>query len=256
MSPRTVAGTMLADLGATNAGGGILFIELDFGSGTQYLTNAPVNISWNSQTWVAVGGAIAVAGTQERWEPGSSARLSLSGVDPSILALVLGVQSRGRLCKIWWAHYDQTAGTILADPVLLFAGLMSDAFDITESHDPNTGAGTVDIATRISERVSDVGRLRGIRTNVHSHQASGIPGAATDTFFAPTTGLLGTRIFWNTEAPSQHTLPPPGGQAPTIPGDPSRPPPPAWSPSAPGSPPPPTPKTPYVPLMPGGPPGT
>jgi hypothetical protein len=150
-----------------------------------------------------------MAGSQERWEPGSACRISLSGVDQSILAAILTLESRGRRCKIWWGHYDQAAGTIIADP------LMNDTFDITESHDPATGAGTVDIATRISERVSDVGRLRGIRTNVQSHQASGIPGASTDTFFHNVAGLLGTRIFCATEAPlvpqAPYVPPPPPG---------------------------------------------
>jgi hypothetical protein len=226
--PRTLGSPMLADLGATSAEACAL-LELDFAGATQYLTNAPLPVSWNSHTWVAVGGALVCSGTSERWEPGSSMRLSLSGVDPSILALVLQLQYRGRRATLWWAHWDRATATVISNPALLFSGNMNDAFDVSHQQDAS-GAGTMTIETRITERISDVGRLRGIRTNVHSHQASGIPGAATDTFFMNVAGLVGTRVFWNTDAIYDGTRQlPHGARDPIIgPGNPGLPPPISW----------------------------
>ncbi|HSB54646.1 MAG TPA: hypothetical protein VLD58_09830, partial [Gemmatimonadales bacterium] len=160
--PRSVDAAMLADLGAASAEACFL-LELDFEGATQYLTNAGVTVStpagaedWNGHTWTAVGGAISCGGTGERWEPGSAMRLGLSAVDPSLLALILQLQYRGRRAKLWWAHWDRAAGTVLSKPLLLFSGNLNDAFDV--SHQQNAdGSGTMTIETRVSERVSDVG---------------------------------------------------------------------------------------------------
>lgn len=224
--PRTIAAPMLADLGAVSAELNCFLLELDFEGSPQYLTNAGVHLDWNGHTWVAVGGNLTIGGTQERWEPGSAMRLSLSGVDAALLALILQLQYRGRQAKVWWTHWDPTTGTVVSDPILLFTGNLNDAFDIQEHVSEDLGAedgGAIDITTRVTERTSDVGRLRGVRTNVHSHQASGIPNSSDDTFFQTVATLPGKRIFWGTDAPYTGTIPPVPKTPPIGVGQPSSP---------------------------------
>jgi hypothetical protein len=223
--PRTIGSSMFTDLGAPTSESALLIL-LTFNSGEIAMTNGTSSIIWASRTFVPVGGAIAVSSTQERWEPGSSCRLTCSGVEQSILAVILQIGYRGRPAQIWWAHFSQTTGGVVTDPIPIFSGLMNDAWDIQHQQDQTTGVGTVTISTRITERVSDVGRLRGIRTNVHSHQAcllgAGVGAAAGDTGMQNVAAIMGTRIFWGVDAPYTGTLPaakpPPTTTAPLGPG--------------------------------------
>lgn len=174
-----------------------------------YLTTAAKDISWNSQTWQAVGGHLAVDVLGESTDgPADGVRLALSGVDQSVLALILGSRWRGRTATAYYAHLDQALGTVKTDPVLMFKGLMNGGFDISESRG-DFGGGTVDIALRLTAKLNELVKVRGVRTNMASHRAT-IPGASTDTFFQHVPQLALRRVYWGMKTPGDTTFPGPG----------------------------------------------
>jgi hypothetical protein len=167
-------------------------VALDFSGGTFYITTAAQDISWSSQTWTAVGGALVVGNVEESSDAsGQGIDLQLSGVDQTILSALLSNDFRGRTCQVYRAHLDTSTGTIIADPVLLFEGLQLSPYEVTERTDATKGGGTVTIKTRIKGRMG-VDRTRGIWSNLASHQHF----YATDTFWQNAAALANKEITW------------------------------------------------------------
>src|SRR3990167_4516558 len=154
------------------------FIELQFSGGTIRLVTAPHDISWNSLTWVGIGGALSFDSVSESGDINAAGLImSLSGVDQTILAALLGQFYIGRTVQIWLAHFD-TAGAIVADPLLLFNGKMNGGFEIEEARNQDR-PGTVTITSKLSDRISDLAIRKGLQMSLDSHQKL----FATDTFF-------------------------------------------------------------------------
>lgn len=176
---RTLGSGLAADIAVATAEATEL-IELQFADAANnptplYLTTAAQNLVWNAQTWIAVGGRLEVDALGESTDlAATTVRLTLAGVDQTLLALILGSRWRGRTAKVYYAHLSQTLGTVIDAPVVMFVGLMNGGFSIVESRG-DFGGGTVDVSCRITEKVNDLVRVRGVRTNVASHQ-SVIPG--------------------------------------------------------------------------------
>lgn len=223
---RTLNASMLTDIAAQTAEE-IQFIELAFSGLTTRMVTAAKDVDWNGLTWQAVGGILEVEAFSESSEDDSAGlRMTLSGVSQAILAQILGQNFRGRAAKVWYAHIDATTGLVIggnAGPVLMFDGRMNESWDVNETHG-DFGAGDVTIATRLSARINEISKIRGIRTNVTSHQNCGITGVTTDTFFSLVGSLVGRKVFWGSLAPGQDAprvpsvgLPPtsPGGTGPT-----------------------------------------
>lgn len=83
----------------------VYLIELQFSGGTIRVCTGAHDLSWNSQTWQAVGGAIRLGAAQESTDADAQGvELELSGVDQAILAILLAQQHRGRLGIIYEAH--------------------------------------------------------------------------------------------------------------------------------------------------------
>jgi hypothetical protein len=80
----------------------------------------------------------------------------------------------------------------------------------------------VTIGTRLAARISEFSKIRGIRTNKRSHQASGIPGVVIDTFFQNVGALVNMKIYWGSLAPGQHnpSVPTPPNGTGTVPNGP------------------------------------
>lgn len=197
--PRALNAAMLADIAAMSAEKTEL-LELQFAGGTTYLTTAGQNLLYNGNTYVAVGGNLAVEGFGESTDQSANGcRLSLSGIDLSIIQLILSASHRGRKAIATYAHYDRATGLVVANPLEMFNGLMNDSFVIDESRTPE-GGDSCDITTRLTGRMTDIAKERGVRTNVHSHQYA-IPAAAGDTFFQHVPGLNNKKIYWGMKTP-------------------------------------------------------
>lgn len=84
----------------------VSFLEFNFGGGTVRLCTAPVDLSWNGQTWEGIGGTLTWEPPQEQAgdESGQGLRLTLSAVDQAVLAVLLGQQYLGRTVRIWQGH--------------------------------------------------------------------------------------------------------------------------------------------------------
>jgi hypothetical protein len=93
----------------------------------------------------------------------------------------------------------------------MYTGPMNGGFQIGESRG-DFGGGTVDIAGRLSSRLDDLVKVRGVRCNVASHNAT-IPGATTDTFFQNVPHLMNRKLWWGVKSPGYQgpVGPPPGG---------------------------------------------
>lgn len=199
--PRALVAAMLTDIADVTGTEKTEFIELNFSGGVFRLATAGIDISWNGFAWQAVGGRLSVDGFSETADPDASGnRLILSGVDQSIIAAILGQNYRGRIARIWYAHLDPVTGAVVANPVLMFDGYMNDGFKIDESRG-DFGGGTVDVSTKLVARINDLAKVRGIRTNLHSHQVAPVTGASTDTFFQTVPTIPGRKIYWGTKTP-------------------------------------------------------
>lgn len=198
---RALNAAMLADIALDSAEKTEL-IEMQFAAGTVRVTTASQDLSWNGFTWEAVGGHLAHEGFGESADPeDAGCRVELSGVDQTIVALILAGGYRGRKVVAYHAHFNPATGLVIANPIAMFDGHMNGGFTIDD--DPGDyGDGSVKIATRFTERIGEVSRIRGVRTNVHSHQAT-IPGADVDEFFKHVPSLAGAKVYWGMKTPKE-----------------------------------------------------
>ena len=193
--PRSLTAGMQTAVAAANSTI-VHLVELQFSGGTIRFAMTAANISWNSQTWTAVGGNLSFDAVQETAdERGQGVAFTFSGVDLALIAVILGENHRGRRMSLWRAHVDNS-GAIIADPVKLFDGLMNEGFEIeeTSSREP----GTCTIKTRFVSRLAIFKQSRGFRTQLESHQAVH-PG---DTFFQHVAAVSGRKIYWGIPTPS------------------------------------------------------
>lgn len=195
MSPRTL-GAGVATAITEEVGEFVHLIQLEFASGTVYLSTGTVDLDWNGETWQAVGGALVIGAVEETgdWKA-QGVELRLSGVDQTILSALLTSEFRGREARIYRAHLDSATGDVITDPVLLFQGVQLDPYSAEEERG-RTG-NTVSIKTRLSGQIS-VSRSVGVwsNTTVHGHY---FPG---DTFFQHASSLGNKKIYWGSPFPS------------------------------------------------------
>jgi len=169
------------------------FIVLTFSTGTSYLTTAPHDIAWNGHTWEGIGGAMGFEPIEESSDGKSGGTtIKLSGVDQSIISLILSAGSRGRPVEIYLAHLDTDAGTIVSDPVLIFEGFTNEGWTVREKRS-DRGGGTVEISVRAVSELASLNRTNGIMTNTISHQKV----HSGDTFFQHVPNLVGKPVVWN-----------------------------------------------------------
>lgn len=158
-----------------------------------YWTTGSVAILWDSQTWQAIGGALSWEAISEAGDDrAGGVPITLSGVDLSIISLLLSHKFRGRGVTIWRAHLNPTTGAVIADPYKVFKGLMNDKWEVTEQV-ADEGS-TIDVKTRLVSRIALFRQLKGIRTNLASHQRH----FSGDTFFQNVPILVGRKIYWGT----------------------------------------------------------
>lgn len=191
---------------------------------TYHLTDNFRSVRWNGDEYVALGHLLAFEGIEESSDLQiSSARVTLSGVDSSLIAAVLQYQYMDRSLEIWRVFFaaDPVLGgnanvvddaavwdddavfsdtviydtpddfrdyseNLVSDPIKIFDGTM-DAPSIAD--DPASGTMAVQLAA--SSHFADFDRRPGRHTN-HQEQQAHFPG---DRFFE-WVGRLDRDIVW------------------------------------------------------------
>jgi hypothetical protein len=171
-------------------------LSMEFSGGTVRLASSPHDISWDSQTWSAVGGAMMFEGVQETPDlSGQSVVFTLDGVSQVAIAAFLAEGYIGRLARLYRAHLD-TDGTIIPDPVTLFHGYMNSAWDVTETWDEERGASSSTVKTTFTSPLVKFQQKRGIRADMTSHQRK----YSGDTFFSHIAAIPDGDINWGVYA--------------------------------------------------------
>ena len=137
-----------------------------------YVTTTTHDIPWDSKTWQGIGGLLYFESIQESQDMKANATIfKMSGVDPSILTLLLSKAFIGRDVKTWIAHINLD-GTILCDPIkdLIMLNQMSGGFTIEENVSKKNTPGTVTITGRMEDILASSEIIVGIQTNPTSHQ--------------------------------------------------------------------------------------
>lgn len=183
MSGRGASAEVLAEWGKeTNRP--IHLLECDFNPWI-YLTDAAVNITWNSNYYLSstLLGFSSIAETSDLLV--NSCTVSLSGVDQSVIALLLQETYLNRKMKIRTAMLDESLA-VIASPVLIFDGRMDRP---AIAVDPDNGT-TVCTVEGVSHWV-DFERRPGRHSN-NNEQQKHFPG---DLGFA-NVATLPDEIFW------------------------------------------------------------
>ena len=204
---RTLSTAMSNAISAKEGYADVWLLEISGSGGVIRYTTAPSDITWDSNTWTGIGGAIDFDPPAETSDPaGQSCRISLSGVDTSVIAEVLNNNVRGRDCKLYWGQITISSGSVVVDPLEAFAGMMNSGWTIEHTpSDPGT-AGTVRVTTTIVSQLARHLFPRQVRTNVNSlleMQARSSRdiytppgGEEADVFFQTIPAIVGQNVYW------------------------------------------------------------
>tara|TARA_R110000824_G_scaffold18676_5_gene73587 strand:- start:4416 stop:5102 length:687 start_codon:yes stop_codon:yes gene_type:complete len=204
---RTLTTAMSNAISAKEGYADIWLLEIAGSGGTIRYTTAPSNVAYDSQTWTGIGGVIDFEPPPETADPaGQSCRISLSGVDTTVIAEILNNNVRGRDCKLYWGQLDIAAGTIVADAIEAFAGLMNSGWSIEHTPSDPGSPGTVRVTTTIVSQLARYLFPRQVRTNVNSlleMQARSSRdiytppgGEEADVFFQTIPAIVGQNVYW------------------------------------------------------------
>ena len=194
---RSLSSAALAALQAATGEERVFLIALEFSpSGFLRLSTGTRDIDFDGFTWQAVGGNLLIGGVEESADrKGVGVDFTLSGVDQTVVSLLLSEKWRGRTAQIWQLLLDPTTGVVV-DSIELFNGIQLDNFEIKEVNERGKPL-SVTIRTRATHRLG-INEFRGIRSNVHSHQKH----FAGDTFFQHTASLANQKVYWGQNAPA------------------------------------------------------
>ena len=149
----------------------------DIGGSNTYLTDAPANISYNSNTYDSLGQMLGVTDIQEEEELKiESIDITLSAIDTEIVKLFLDYDYIDRRVLVHRAVIGDDYG-IIGTPILVFDGRL-DQPRLMEDFEARSAT----LAVSATSHWSDFSALGGRHTNDTEHQIL-YPG---DDFFAPT----------------------------------------------------------------------
>jgi hypothetical protein len=165
VTDRGMSAGAIAEAGAAKNRPVHLF-QADFDSGSERLTDAFLNVSWNGDLFDAGGTMIGFDVIRETAELQiSDISVHVSGVDQTQVAAVLADDYLDRRLRIWKTFLNAD-GTIV-QPVLIFDGRM-DAPVIAEDPQSEDAACTVTIAA--TSQFADFERTPGRRSNSNVQQ--------------------------------------------------------------------------------------
>ncbi len=148
------------------------FVEIDFtgassGSGPVRLWSGVTNISWDSKTWIGTGALLTLKPAGESSTLLSQGmEISLTGIDPTYIALALDEARQGQPVNCWLGFID-SAGAVIADPTNFFNGRL-DLMLINEGAEFST------VTVRAESRLIDLGKRR-FRRYTHEDQKKDYP---------------------------------------------------------------------------------
>ncbi len=146
----------------------IHLLEMNFSGGAVRLTTGPNDVTVGGDLFVATGSAMTFEGVQETAKvTAQSVRMTLDGVSQTAVNALLAEDYIGRLAKLWRAHID-SAGLVIADPVLLFQGFMNDSWEVEEQY-PEGGGGGSRVRTTFISPLVKFKQKRGITADVLTH---------------------------------------------------------------------------------------
>lgn len=195
---RTLASGLQAEIDAQSARYAHLFQIESSGGTTRFATTAQ-NISWDSQTWTAIGGLLVFSSADETPDPsGQGLELTLSGVDQTIISILLNNNMRGREVRIWLAHFTDTL-QITADPLEIFRGRQLSDYTIAETRPASPDQpGSVTVTTRVQSHLAILNGSLAVLCTEHSHndmlKRAGL--STGDTFMRNLLAIAGKPIKW------------------------------------------------------------
>lgn len=194
--------------------------EFNSSGGTLRMATTPQSVEWDGHTWVAVGGHLQFGEIQESSDlSGQAASVVLDGVDQTVISTILTHFMRGHEAVVYLAHLGDD-GTVTG-AYELFRGFENDAFEVeTMPRTEEGGGGTCKISTKLVSRLAELGQVRAVRTNVHSHRdmlrrAGFTGGDLNDLFFSRVPELVNKPIYWGRDTPEPSSFaggPDPGGR--------------------------------------------
>jgi len=96
----------------------LIFVELDWPSGTVRVCNAPNTFPWNGFDWLGVGNLGGIDVIKEGAELQMyGIEMQLSGVNTALVQKALAEHYQGRAAKCWFAPLDPSTYVPLADPI-------------------------------------------------------------------------------------------------------------------------------------------
>lgn len=198
MTARGASVAVLAEMAkAQNAPFHLIEIRLDTADGgTVYMCDGSRAVVFGGNTYLAMGHFLSYSGVSESADSKiSTAALALSGVDQTMVSLVLTKQYIDRQLVIYKGFLDTTTDVLLVDPIAIFNGRMDDP---AIQEDPAAGSCTVAISA--TDAFSDFTRLIGRHTNPNDQATAGF---ASDRGLDLVAALAGqtTTLIWGRAGP-------------------------------------------------------
>lgn len=176
-----------------------VLVRMDFEDEIFRFSNSINSIYWEENEsegvveYVGLGGVIEISSAEEITElQANTLDLTISGIDRDALADVLNVKYKARPVFMYAAPISSDGVTLLASPVLFFAGRM-DHFTVS------IGKEAV-LRVSITSRLADWERERGGRFN-HTYQQGYVD--STDMGFEYVDSVQGMEIYWGRDRPAQ-----------------------------------------------------
>lgn len=196
---RSLTAAMQTALAAEEGYADVWLLELTSSASTLRFTSASEDQKWDGQTWTAVGGAMRFDNPGETDDlVGQSYRVSLGGVDQTVISSLLSNDYRGQASKLYFGQILVSTGVVVVDPIEVFTGLVNESWSVSEEPGRDGRAGTVKVSTTVVRELARFGQHIAVRTNVQSHRdmldRAGL--GVTDTFFKRVPGIVGKVIMW------------------------------------------------------------
>ncbi|HEY1723954.1 MAG TPA: hypothetical protein VGF89_00920 [Steroidobacteraceae bacterium] len=125
----------------------VLFLELDFVSGTIYCSTADRSFTWGGNTWLPLGKLASLTDLSETTDISSQKlQFTLAGVDPSLINTTLGEKYHNRTAEMYVGLLDRVNYQLIDTPESIWSGLMD---VLTISAQPNTAQIILDCENRL-----------------------------------------------------------------------------------------------------------
>ncbi len=190
---------------AANILGIVEFLEIDLPTGNLYLTNAPQSYTWGGNTYTPVTASGMPFGSMANYNEGNDGvprpmRLTLSGVDPTVIADLVGN-------NITWARIVWSMGLMDVNHNLVNGTPFFTAPQYLGDCSITLGKNTGSILISAENLLADLqNRESGMLQTVEDQQQRGIAGNTSfsaDTFYTFVASLTYVWTYWGELGPSQ-----------------------------------------------------